>query len=226
MEDVQWTGALKVYDFAMRVPVIAFTLFFVMRETASLRLIVASHPYFADDWAFFATVASRVSVIVFLVLLAALHALRRRPVRKYDSVRPKIAALLGVLLPYLMLLLSRAPVNPIWDAGSAALVLAGNIVCIVAVLDLGRSLSVMPEARQLVTEGLYGRIRHPLYLAEAVAVLGVFLQFRSLAAAGIVAAQYYFQLRRMHWEEGMLSSAFPDYQAYCKRSHRLIPGIY
>ena len=53
-------------------------------------------------------------------------------------------------------------------------------------LDLARSLSIMPEARKLVTTGLYARIRHPLYLAEDIALLGIALQFRSWQAAVVL----------------------------------------
>ena len=45
--------------------------------------------------------------------------------------------------------------------------------------SVGRSVSVMPEARKLVTSGLYRHIRRPLYLVEEIGVLGLFLQFRS-----------------------------------------------
>jgi len=46
--------------------------------------------------------------------------------------------------------------------------LAGHLLCAVALMQLGRSLSILPEARRLVTEGLYARVRHPLYLGEAM----------------------------------------------------------
>lgn len=84
----------------------------------------------------------------------------------------------------------------------------------------------MPEARKLVTAGLYSSIRHPLYLAEAVATLGVFLQYRSLAAALLVAAQFAVQLWRMYEEEKVLEAQFPDYAAYRARTARLVPGVY
>ena len=57
------------------------------------------------------------------------------------------------------------------------------LIAVLAALDLGRSVSVMPEARRLVVQGLYRRIRHPLYLAEEIATIGCFLQFRSWQAA-------------------------------------------
>lgn len=94
------------------------------------------------------------------------------------------------------------------------------------VLFLGRSLSIMPEARKLVMDGPYRFIRHPLYLAEEIALLGIFLQFRSWEAAAILFVHLFFQLRRIAWEEQVLADTFPEYRSYAKGSYRLIPGIY
>ncbi len=216
----------KIYDALMRLPIVACTLFLAGREVLGIRALVAAHPYFGGDWAFFATLAARVSIVIFLLLLVALHLARRRPVGKYEQWGPKITALLGFTVAYLVLLLPRAAVDPWWDSLSMALIVAGNTLCVLVVLDLGRSLSIMPEARKLVTSGFYGRIRHPLYLAEEIAFCGLFLQFRSWQAAAILLVQFYFQIRRMDWEEGILARAFPDYAAYQGRSHRLVPGLY
>jgi protein-S-isoprenylcysteine O-methyltransferase Ste14 len=133
---------------------------------------------------------------------------------------------LGLLIIYALMLVPRAEVDARWDALSAILLLAGNTVCILAVLDLARSLSIMPEARKLVTTGLYARIRHPLYLAEDIALLGISLQFRSWQAAVVLAVHFYFQIRRMDWEEGILTAVFPEYAEYQRRSSRLVPGLY
>ena len=100
------------------------------------------------------------------------------------------------------------------------------LIAVMTLAQLGRSFSVMPEARTLVTAGLYSRIRHPLYMAEAVATLGVFLQYRSLGAALLVAAQFAVQLWRMHEEEKVLEAQFPDYAGYRARTARLLPGVY
>ena len=84
----------------------------------------------------------------------------------------------------------------------------------------------MPEARRLVTSGLYGVMRHPLYLAEELATLGILLQFLSVWALLLCAAHIAFQLRRMHNEEMLLAQAFTEYEAYRTRTARLLPGVY
>ena len=208
-------GPSPAYDAVMRLPLTILAAYFLWREWEALQgakelLRIAVH----------------VATMVFLALIAGFTLARRRPVLRPVGVWPRIAALAGLLLLYSLMLLQRAPADPRWDAPALGLLLVGQFFCIVALLQLGRSLSVMPEALRLVTEGLYARIRHPLYLAEAVATLGVLLQFRSLEALALVAIQFAIQLWRMHEEEKVLEAAFPDYAAYRGRTARLIPGVY
>lgn len=220
------TRSEKFYDAAMRLPIVAFDLFFLGRELTGIRAIVATHPYFGGDWPFLMTLAARTSIVIFLAVAIVLHVSRYRPVSKYDAWGPKITALLGTLFTYLVLLTPRAPPDVFWDSLSTLVVLMGSLLCILAVSDLGRSLSVMPEARKLVTHGLYRRIRHPLYLASEIATVGFFLQFRSWQAVPILVVHFYFQIRRMGWEEGILAKAFPEYAEYQRRTWRLVPGLY
>ena len=95
-----------------------------------------------------------------------------------------------------------------------------------AIAFLGRSFSLMPEARELVTGGPYSRLRHPLYVGEELAVIGAAVQFISPLALVLLALQICCQLYRMHCEESVLEKTFPAYGAYRARTARLIPGIY
>ena len=84
----------------------------------------------------------------------------------------------------------------------------------------------MPEARELVTTGPYTLVRHPLYLAEAIASIGSVMQFLSVWTVLLLALQLMFQLRRIENEEVVLTQAFPCYAIYQRTTARLIPGIY
>lgn len=216
----------KFHDALMRGPIICFTLFFVVRGFDGLRTLIGSHPSLDGDIAFLVNLAARISVIEFLLLLVVFHLVRHRPLKKFDAWTPKVTAMLGLTLSLAVLLLPRAAENQWFDGASAALVLAGNTMCILTLMTLGRSISIMPEARELVVEGMYRRIRHPLYLAEEIALVGVFLQFRSWPAATVLVVHLLFQLGRIHWEEKILVEAFPQYQEYRRGTWRLIPGIY
>jgi protein-S-isoprenylcysteine O-methyltransferase Ste14 len=90
---------------------------------------------------------------------------------------------------------------------------------------LRRSFSIIPEARRLVTGGPYSLSRHPVYLGEVVAAIGV-----NLATAGWLGALaiVYFvtaELLRIRFEERVLAQAFPDqYPAYAQRVPRYFPN--
>jgi protein-S-isoprenylcysteine O-methyltransferase Ste14 len=97
--------------------------------------------------------------------------------------------------------------------------------------DLGRNWSVTLEVREkhvLVTEGIYTRVRHPMYLAFwlwAVAQL-VLLPNWVAGPAGILGFGTLY-LVRVSREEAMMLQTFGDeYRAYMKRTARLIPGLY
>ena len=220
------TNAEKFYDAVMRLPIVAYELFLILRELSAMRRLVGLHPYLGGDWPFLMTISARVAGVIFLSVIALLSISRYRPLDKYSSWNPKITALLGTLFTYLLLLTPRSPSDVLWDSLSTVLILIGTTMAILAVLDLGRSMSIMPEARKLVTGGLYVRIRHPLYLAEEIAVLGFCLQFRTWQAAPILIVHLYFQIRRMDWEEGILAKAFPGYAEYKQCTFRLVPGLY
>ncbi len=60
----------------------------------------------------------------------------------------------------------------------AMLAAAGYVLLITARLQLGKSFSVSPQAKALVTHGLYSRIRNPIYVSVGVMWLGVIVALR------------------------------------------------
>jgi protein-S-isoprenylcysteine O-methyltransferase Ste14 len=84
----------------------------------------------------------------------------------------------------------------------------------------------MAEARRLVTTGPYRFVRHPLYLFETVASLGILLQFLSVYAVLVFIGYMLIQLQRMKNEEAVLEKTFPEYKDYRAKTARVIPAIY
>jgi protein-S-isoprenylcysteine O-methyltransferase Ste14 len=83
------------------------------------------------------------------------------------------------------------------------------------------------EGHKLVTNGLYGVIRHPSYLGLLLGLFGWALVFRS--AAGIVVSLLLIPplVARMNSEEALLESEFGEqYAAYRRRTWRLLPFLY
>ena len=188
-----------------------------------LRRMDFAHPSLASV----AEVLSRLAIASFMMLVSWLVLIRLRPVAKSSGLAPRIAALIGTFLQLARVLLPRqADTSITVKLISSALILGGNSLALYVLTWLGRSFSIMPEARRLVTGGPYGIVRHPLYLAEFIASMGVLLQFFSPYAALISGTQAGFQILRMHFEERVLRSAFPDYAAYSRRTWRVIPGLY
>jgi protein-S-isoprenylcysteine O-methyltransferase Ste14 len=216
----------RAYDLMMRVPLLGWSMFWATVQMAGFSRHM-HNSYIALPFAAFAIkVAMTLSTIVFLLLLAAAVVLRERPMGKADGLEPRISALIGAFLIYAIPLFPRHDSSMAADMVSTALILVGSSAAVVALLKLGGSFSMMAEARRLVTSGPYRYVRHPLYLAEEVAVLGLFMQFFSIWTTIIFVVQIAFQLRRMHHEEAVLSEILPAYPAYKAKTARLIPGVY
>jgi len=111
-------------------------------------------------------------------------------------------------------------------------VLAGDLVALVfygwvlgSVLTLRRCFGVLPEARGLVTSGPYGFVRHPVYLGELGACVGLVIAAPSILNLALFAALALAQWVRMGFEERALGAAFPEYLDYADRTPRLCPSF-
>jgi len=164
---------------------------------------------------------------LYTLMIGCVYILRLRPISKFAGAIPCAAAILGGFLMSALLLFAPRDDLPLWARIVASLlVVIGNIFAIVIILRLGRSFSILPEGRRLVTTGPYSVVRHPLYLAEAVATLGAVINFLSPWALLLVVVQLALQMVRIHYEEKVLKETFPEYVDYAKKTWRLIPGIY
>jgi protein-S-isoprenylcysteine O-methyltransferase Ste14 len=170
---------------------------------------------------------SILAIGLYTLMVACLYALRLRPKNKISGTWPCAAAIMGgFLMSGLLLLSPRSDLPFPVQLAACLLVLVGNGFAVYILTHLGRSFSILPESRKLVTSGPYNLVRHPLYLAEAVATLGALIAFLSPWALLLVATQITLQIVRIHYEEKVLRASFPDYAAYARRTWRLIPGIY
>jgi protein-S-isoprenylcysteine O-methyltransferase Ste14 len=169
-------------------------------------------------------VAASVANVMFVSLVALTTLTRLTPVQKAKGIEPRISALLGTFLCMALASLPKAELGPILSVVSTGLMMIGASLSFVVLRRLGRSFSILAEARRLVTEGPYAIVRHPLYVCEGIAVVGVMLQVISPWAVLIVTAFALIQYRRMVNEEKILNSAFPEYRAYAARTPLVIPA--
>ncbi len=106
----------------------------------------------------------------------------------------------------------------------------GGVLRLAPVFVLGRRFSglvaIQPDHR-LVTNGLYGIIRHPSYLGLFVLALGWGCAFRSGVGVAIAVLMLIVVLARIDAEERLLSETFgAEYDAYRARTWRLVPYVY
>ena len=216
----------KFYDFAAGLPLLLFYGWNVWRSWpelqryyGTLRAGDADLRIVADGLALFVT-------IIFATLLVVLLAVRRVPTAKSPNLLSRVAAGAGTFLTLAFLMLPGARL-PAWlGLLATGLIIGGTVATIYAFLWLGRSFSIMPEARALVTRGPYAVVRHPVYLFEEITIFGIMLHHAQPWSAILFAWQLGCQLLRIHYEEKVLAAAFPEYRSYAAGRARLIPGVY
>src|SRR5271157_5006048 len=84
----------------------------------------------------------------------------------------------------------------------------GGIV--VARYTLGRSFSIRPQARELVTTGIYSYIRNPIYVSGIVLLVGVFLMVRNPHLWWLLVLVVIAQTIRARREARVLEDKFGD----------------
>ena len=217
-----WFGNGTTYDWMARTTVVLVFSFLAILSINGAFQVAANWTDQPLDHKVL-TIAARISNALFMALVAATTVTRLRPIRKAGGVQPRISALLGTFLATSLVLLPRAQLSPIWLALSSALVIIGTSLSFAVLRWLGKSFSIMAEARRMVTNGPYALVRHPLYVCEEIALIGILIQVISPAALIIAITHGLLQFQRILNEEKLLRATFPEYEGYAARTPRLIP---
>ena len=89
----------------------------------------------------------------------------------------------------------------------------------VARFQLGKSFAVTPQAKQLVTHGLYSKIRNPMYIFSALLIVGFALATQRPLVFLFLAVLVPVQLIRARQESQILEQKFGDeYRDYRKKT--------
>lgn len=79
---------------------------------------------------------------------------------------------------------------------------------------------------QLITNGPYRLVRHPMYVSLALMMVGIAGYNQgvrhALAALSVIAVV----IAKAGIEERLMSARYPEYDAYCRRTRRFIPYLY
>ncbi len=126
------------------------------------------------------------------------------------------------------------PHGTLWSVNAG--VIAAAIVCgligaalaVFGVIGLGPALTASPIPREnapLITNGVYGLMRSPIYAGLMTGGIALVLVGASvwhivawLALVGLLAT-------KTRWEERMLLAEHPDYRTYGARVGRFVPGV-
>ncbi|HZJ17310.1 MAG TPA: isoprenylcysteine carboxylmethyltransferase family protein [Chthoniobacteraceae bacterium] len=111
----------------------------------------------------------------------------------------------------------------------AALVVAGAWLGIAGVRLLGINRTPFPEPKpgsQLVTAGIYARVRHPLYASVIALGFGWALLWCSGPALALAVAQTIFFYAKARFEERLLRERFAKYVDYARRVPRFLPRLF
>lgn len=110
-----------------------------------------------------------------------------------------------------------------------ALYTAGLATALAARVQLGQNwldieTAAVKNRQQVVDQGIYGYIRHPIYTGDLLLLLGMQLALNSWLVLGVLLLAPVV-MRQAVKEERMLASSLPGYDSYCQRTKRFIPFV-
>jgi protein-S-isoprenylcysteine O-methyltransferase Ste14 len=161
----------------------------------------------------------------FYVLLGLLTMTRSPAKAHVEGLLPRIAAFVGTYMPWTIAFFGKTD-QALPNLASMACVLLGMIMMLVTIRHLGRSFSLVPQARNVVQTGPYRWIKHPLYLAEEIALLGVVLRNPTPLTAALLVLHIGVQVCRIYYEEDLLRRNCPEYSSYETSRWRVIPYVW
>lgn len=131
----------------------------------------------------------------------------------------------GLLL--VLVLLPRREASPVAVAVGLALVVAGAVLGLAAGRRLGRALTPTPvpiAGAGLRTDGTYRFVRHPIYSAVLLMVVGYVVAVGSAWSAACALALVVFFWSKSRWEDGLLRAEYgQEWDRWAERTGALLP---
>ncbi len=107
-----------------------------------------------------------------------------------------------------------------WQIAGLAIAIPALVLFVLARVQLGRAFSVQAKASLLVTDGLYSRIRNPIYVFGALLIAGVLIYLAKpwlLLIAFVILIP--LQVIRVRKEEQVLEAKFGEaYRDYKRKT--------
>ena len=125
-----------------------------------------------------------------------------------------ITIIMFALFAFVIYRFADSPWTPLRIAG-LILMIATAALLTIARRQLGASFSITPQVKQLVTRGIYSRIRNPIYVFSSLAVIGLFLYMQKPYLLLILLILIPLQITRARAESRLLEKHFgDDYRRY------------
>jgi protein-S-isoprenylcysteine O-methyltransferase Ste14 len=135
-------------------------------------------------------------------------------------IRANVAVTLAVGVALGLTVWEHAPAA--WGAVQvfgACLLVVGFVLWSTARLQLGKSFAVTAQARKLVTQGLYSKLRNPIYVFGSCVIAGLILLLGHPAWLLVFLILIPLQIWRSGKEASVLEAAFGDeYRKYRART--------
>ncbi|HUO88292.1 MAG TPA: isoprenylcysteine carboxylmethyltransferase family protein [Rhizomicrobium sp.] len=216
----------KTYDFLAATPLLVWYGDALRHQlpllTSGLKALAAGTAEAPAVLQFLAVVGSAAFNLALVIALLV----RDKPVARSSGVIPRATAVAGTFLSVAILRLPVAMPPPPVQALANILIFGGGLVSALVLWRLGTAFAIMPEARALVTSGPYALARHPLYVTEALVLLGTVMQFEQPWAVLLGMTTLALIYLRTVFEERVLLAKYPEYAAYRARTARFIPGLF
>ena len=146
---------------------------------------------------------------------------------KQSTAWALVGAQFGLLVGLVVL-----PAGELWNRGAVSAVIAGTAIVLGAMvglaggLRLGKTLTPLPIPKddgELITSGVYGYVRHPLYTGVLLVTAGLVVWGASIAHVIGWFALWAVLMTKASAEEKMLHKRYREYQKYASMTGRLIP---
>ena len=89
--------------------------------------------------------------------------------------------------------------------------------------------NIRPDIKEdctLITDGIYGYIRHPMYTSVLVSTLGLTILYFNVVTISIYAVLLVNMLVKMFYEESLWKCHSDEYEVYKQNTSRLIPKVF
>ena len=213
--------------------ILTLRVFFSLLIVAALLFLSAGTFDFSAAWVFLVAVSC-------IGLLFALWLYIRNPLQfqnrlhptEPDKVQQRLVLMIGVTL-CLSLIVSGLDKRFGWSHISDWRYLVAGVLACGAALIYHNVFKCNPylsntveihENHKVIDQGMYGVVRHPMYLATCMTCAAGMVMLGSLATVPMYVIFFCLMLIRAKREETQLVEALPEYRSYMEKvKHRIIP---